>query len=515
MKRNYIWALAIVITFTMVGLIIIQSYWIRNAINLRAEQFDQQVNKAINNTITDLEEDETVYYIIKEINALGKDSSKIKNTTNVDSLKINFDTDLLFYNTDSNNLKKHSNIEYLKPDCVIIKNDKIDFSSSNQVYTRKRLSESYVSKVRDKTIFVEKIIDKLIQHHLKIEERINPAALSSTLKRDLANQGIDLAHEFCAKDNHNNIIFKSQNYIESHVSKSYINLLFPDDIMAPQNFLVLYFPAQKNYIYHSLGLMASSSVILTLIIILIFTFSIFIIFRQKQLSQIKNDFINNMTHELKTPISTISLASQMLNDKSISSENKNYENLSKIIQEESKRLGFQVEKVLQMAVFERVNLHLKFKRINSNDFIHHVVQNFNVQIMNRNGKINLYLNAEDPMITVDEIHFTNVIVNLLENALKYCTKDPIITIASRSYKKGIIISFEDNGIGISKDNQKRIFERFYRVPTGNVHNVKGFGLGLSYVKKILDEHKAEIKVASEPGVGSTFTIILPNDLNIN
>ena len=267
MKRNYIWLLTVVITFTMVGLIIIQSYWIRNALNLREEQFDQQVNKALNSTIRDLEEEETVYYIIKEINALGKDSDSLKNSKRVDSLKINFDTDLLFYNSDSNKIKKHSNIEYLKPDCVIIKNDKINFSSTNQVYTRKKLHESYVSKVHDKTIFVEKIIDKLIQHHLKIEERINPEALALALQRDLASQGIALAYEFCVKDNHNKIIFKSQNYLEFHSSKSYINLLFPDDIMAPQNFLVIYFPSQMNYIFHSLGLMASSSVILTLIII--------------------------------------------------------------------------------------------------------------------------------------------------------------------------------------------------------------------------------------------------------
>ena len=237
----------------------------------------------------------------------------------------------------------------------------------------------------------------------------------------------------------------------------------------------------------------------------------YIIFKQKRLHIITNDFINNMTHELKTPISTISLASQLLGDTNVSVENKNIEQISKLILDECRRLGSQVEKVLQMAVFERAHFNPLPTRINLNMMIDSILNNFSIQIKSRNGKLFKELNAENPFVFADEVHITNAIINLLDNALKYCQTDPVIILSTRNENNHVVIGVKDNGIGIGKENQKKIFDKFYRVPTGNIHNVKGFGLGLSYVKKIVTAHKGSVNLESKIGIGSTFTIILPNE----
>lgn len=249
--------------------------------------------------------------------------------------------------------------------------------------------------------------------------------------------------------------------------------------------------------------------LLTTIIIVIFIVTLWVIFRQKRLSEIKNDFVNNMTHELKTPISTISLASQMLNDKSIPVENKNLSHISRVIETESKRLGYQVEKVLQMAVLDKGRLKLREKVVDVHEIIHSAVNNFGLQVEKRGGSLTWNPDAKKSVIKADEVHLTNVISNLLDNAVKYCKEKPEIELSTRNENDKLVITIKDHGIGISKEDQKRIFEKFYRVPTGNLHNVKGFGLGLSYVKKIIEIHNGSIDVKSEPNKGTRFDIFLP------
>jgi signal transduction histidine kinase len=231
--------------------------------------------------------------------------------------------------------------------------------------------------------------------------------------------------------------------------------------------------------------------------------------KQKKLSEIKTDFINNMTHELKTPISTISLASQLLADPNIPIENKNIEHLSRLLLDESKRLSAHVEKVLHIAVFEKNSLRLRLKIINVHELIEQAINNFSIQLKNKNGKVYTHLEATTPLVEADEAHLTNIIINLLDNAIKYSDKDPVITITTMNNDHGIVVSVKDNGMGISKENLNKIFDQFYRVPTGNVHNVKGFGLGLSYVKKMVEAHHGKIWVESTIGEGSTFSIYLP------
>jgi two-component system phosphate regulon sensor histidine kinase PhoR len=216
-----------------------------------------------------------------------------------------------------------------------------------------------------------------------------------------------------------------------------------------------------------------------------------------------------MTHELKTPISTISLASQMLSDTSIPDTEKNYSRISGLISEESKRLGYQVERVLQMAKFDQGELKLQFEELNMHEIIESVISNFTLQVDSKQGMLIPSLHADNDLVNADSGHITNVLSNLLDNAVKYTPDKPEIFIETRNLNKSLLIIVRDNGIGISKANQRRIFDKFYRISTGNVHNVKGFGLGLSYVKKIVEEHHGTIAVESEPGEGSVFKISLP------
>lgn len=226
----------------------------------------------------------------------------------------------------------------------------------------------------------------------------------------------------------------------------------------------------------------------------------------------KNDFINNMTHEFKTPISTISLAAQMLQDSSVAKSPEMFGRLSGVISSETKRLRFQVDKVLQMSMFDNKDTaSLKMKELDANDLVEGIVNTFAVKVEQNGGELVWELNADDPFVYVDEMHFTNVVFNLMDNAVKYRRADVPLRLEVRTWNSNgsFMLSVKDNGIGVRKENLKKIFEKFYRVHTGNVHDVKGFGLGLAYVKHIVQAHKGTIRAESEPGVGTTFIIVLP------
>ena len=252
-----------------------------------------------------------------------------------------------------------------------------------------------------------------------------------------------------------------------------------------------------------------ASIVLILIMIVIFVATLSVIFKQKRIAEIRSDFVSNMTHELKTPIATISLAAQMLEDKNIPVELKNVDHLSKMVKEESKRLGLLVEKVLQMAIFDRGTFKLKRKQLNLHSIIRKVLENYALQFQAKSVKVTCDLSAEKAEVYADEVHITNIVSNLIDNAIKYSNDTPIINICTLNKNDGIIVSVKDNGIGIGKEYQKRIFDQFYRVPTGNIHSVKGFGLGLSYVKKIAEMHDGNVWLKSEQGEGSTFSIYIP------
>jgi two-component system phosphate regulon sensor histidine kinase PhoR len=255
--------------------------------------------------------------------------------------------------------------------------------------------------------------------------------------------------------------------------------------------------------------MIIGSVFFTLVIISAFTVTVYALLRQKKLSEIKNDFINNMTHEFKTPLATISLAVDALRNNKVIEDRTRMEYFSGIIKEENKRMNKHVETILQAALMDRQEVQLSKAPVHVHNLIREVISNYTLQLQEKDGRIELDLNADSDLINGDEVHMRNLISNLVDNAVKYSKEKLVLRISSYNSAKNLIVKFEDNGIGMTKETVRRIFEKFYRAHTGNLHNVKGFGLGLSYVKTIVDAHEGRIKVDSSPGKGSSFTIEIP------
>ncbi len=257
-----------------------------------------------------------------------------------------------------------------------------------------------------------------------------------------------------------------------------------------------------------MGIWIYSSAVM-LVVIFFFVYTLFVILKQKRLSEIQKDFINNMTHEFKTPLSTIAISSEVLRDPRITNTPERLLNYATIIQNETNRLKQHVERVLQMARLENSDVALKREKLDVHELISDAVQNSSLLLQGKNGEIDLQLNAQRSWIIADKLHFTNVLFNLIDNAIKYNQECPILNVSTTNVNGSIIIEVNDNGIGISSENQRKIFHQFYRVSTGNLHDVKGFGLGLNYVKLMVEAHKGKISVESELGNGSTFKITLP------
>ncbi|HBX88607.1 MAG TPA: sensor histidine kinase [Marinilabiliaceae bacterium] len=519
MSRRFIQFLIIIITITLVGLIYIQLLWIRNATSIKEDHFDQLVRQALDQAVHRLEINETSslsaqfelepnvklppslqnenrYFSSKKQG--GKEDSRLQYDISLDlsitrsqlSTRVStYQQDSLIYSYEDNTPMAFSQSE---------KNDPLSHALNYlQSQFRTKISEQEARLM--KGYFIS---DKPIQ------ERVSTETMDVTLLQAFDERGISLPFEFGIYNSRGDLVASTTKFEREQASVPYQKHLFPNDVHPKPNYLLVYFPKRPNFIMESMG-MVLPTVIFTMVMILMSILTMVIIIRQKRLDEIKNDFINNMTHEFKTPISTISLASQMLKDGAVAKTPSTLQHISGVIQDESKRLSFQVEKVLQMAIFDKGTAGLKMKKTNINELVHGVVNSFRIKIENQKGTIVEKLEAKNPFAQVDEVHFTNVIFNLLDNALKYKRGTPHFKVKTWNRPTGIVINIEDNGLGISKENLKRIFEKFYRVPTGNLHNVKGFGLGLAYVKKIVEDHGAEIKVESEINIGTKFEIFLP------
>ena len=281
----------------------------------------------------------------------------------------------------------------------------------------------------------------------------------------------------------------------------------------PDELLVVVVPDYKKTVLGEMRVMIAGAIFFTFVIIAAFYVTVNALVRQKKLSEIKNDFINNMTHEFKTPLATISLAVDALRNEKVVQDRNKSEYFTGIIKEENKRMNKQVETILQASLLDRQEQQLNRKSLHAHVIIQEAMENFQLQLEGKGGRSELHLNAKDDQIFADEVHFTNIITNLIDNAVKYSKDNLLIKITTHSTPKNLVIRIEDNGIGMSKETQRRIFEKFYRAHTGNLHNVKGFGLGLSYVKTIVEAHEGRIKVDSTVGRGTCFTLELPLKLD--
>ena len=410
---------------------------------------------------------------------------------------------------------RHNNLmveDSLKRAKVMISKKKKD--RKPHIDSRVQYAET-AQKVKNKAEMAKEVIGDFLTTKRSIYDRINYQVLDSLLKNEIKIKGIEIPFEYgiSSVENPSYLHYASSMKYKMTGLKNdkdtYEVNLFPNDYNNSENYLRVYFPNQDRYIIRNIWMMYATSLLLILVVLGCFYVAVSTILKQKQLADIKNDFINNMTHEFKTPISTISLATQMLGDEAIAGSPTIFKRYLGIIRDENKRLGSQVEKVLQTAQMERGEVQLKLGTVNVHEIIERVLENISPQIELREGVIEIDLKAENPEIQADEVHLTNIIFNLLDNANKYSPEKPIIKITTENTEKGLSIKVSDQGIGMTKESVKNIFEKFYRVPTGNVHDVKGFGLGLSYVKKMVEEHHGKINVQSKLSEGSEFEVVLP------
>jgi len=518
MSRKMLLTLIVLMALVLSGLILIQTNLIKTASDIREEQFDQMVKGALKRVVDQLELHEQ--RVARESaragrlpgannpqrnlsvfprQGAGQISGSFQFRYSEGSIYGNFQEEFQIIITDSARAQQND--------------DLLKFPNGGSSFEQLHEFNLDLERRREQWLKDTHWVNyKILLEGRSLEERIDSSYLAESVRTVFQESGIDLEYRYAVKSANqgtDRFIAGNQNYNPAR-KKEYYSLLFPYDFDGQQpNYLYVYFPKRSGFLLRATGFTVIPTIILTGLLIAIFAYAIMVIFRQKKLSMIKNDFINNMTHELKTPISTISLASQMLEDGSITNTPKTIEHISRVINQESKRLSFQVEKVLQMAVFNEGRLKLKFKEFDLNNTLQNVLNNFELRVKNKNGVLRAELDAENAMIKGDEVHITNVIFNLLDNAMKYSNENPDITVSTEDKNDMVVVSVGDKGIGIPKEHHTQIFDRFYRVPTGNVHNVKGFGLGLSYVKKIVDLHNGKIKVDSALNKGTKFSILLP------
>ena len=515
MNKKTIWTIAIVMGFSFLALLYLQLGYIEQMVKMKREQFDESVNKALYQASRNLELNETLRYLEKDVNeterrAYRQDSVGTRSGTPDGSVQKSHQYSVVgkdgtIYS--SFELKTIEMKPSSMPKAMILRNDKNSISEA---------TKSMREILKNRYVYQKALLDEVIYSILytasekPLKERVNFKMLDQDLKAELMNNGINIPYHFTVSTQDGREVYRCPDYSDRGVAYSYSQVLFRNDPQNMTGVVRIHFPDMNSYIFSSVRF-AIPSVVFTFVLLITFIITLVLVFRQKKLTEIKNDFINNMTHELKTPIASISLAAQMLGDESVNKSPSMMQHLGGVINDESKRLRFLVEKVLQMSMFDRQKTVFKKKELDLNEVVEQIANSFTLRVEHTGGKIYTDIGAVDSKIYVDEVHFQNVINNLLDNAVKYRKPDKPIDIYLKTWNEGdkLYLSVRDTGLGIKKENLKKIFDKFYRVHTGNRHDAKGFGLGLAYVKTIVDQHDGEIHVDSDYGKGTTFTITLP------
>lgn len=513
MKKKTIWTIAVIMGLSFILLLFLQLTYIREMANMKKEQFDESVNRALYQASRNLELNETLRYLEKDVreterkeNNQGNGSAGAQKDA-ADSSSRRTANSFRGSNYLTFRMKMKMDNPVNMPKAMILINDK----NSNNAASR-----SLQEIVKNRYVYQKALVDEVVMNMLysasdkPLKERVNFKILDQDIKAELINNGVNIHYHFTVTTQDGREVYRCPDYSDEGSEFTYTQVLFRNDPSSKMGVVKVHFPDINSYIFSSIKFMIPS-VFFTLILLVTFIITLVIVFRQKRYNEIKNDFVNNMTHELKTPIASISLATQMLNDDSVTKSEKMRKHLVGVITDETKRLRFLVEKVLQMSMFDRKKSSFKKKHLDLNEMVESIANSFSLRVEHTGGKINVDIGAVDSDIYVDEVNFQNVIFNLMDNAVKYRKTDEPVNIYLKTWNddKWLYLSVHDTGKGIKKDDLRKIFEKFYRVGTGNVHDVKGFGLGLAYVKKVVDLHDGEIKVDSEYGKGSTFTIKLP------
>ena len=527
MQKRFIIGLVVLMGISLLGIVAVQLYWFNNSVNVRNELFDRSVNEAMNKAVRRLETSHDFRFInrfayansakwaegipvpppppvpgFENLNVVVKRDT-IHHTIRVMTSKSQSSKSRNFtVQANSSGRKSNRTVQVLTDDVFGALSDSVAKLGI-------ALSDSAVNKKLKQL--------KNLSNQIQVEYRgwesgrhIDENQLKKFLKEELADRAIPINFDMAINGTDP---VAAKVYKADALRKWYKVNLFPDDIFRKNLELALFFPERDLFIGRKTNFLLGLSVGFTLIIFLTFALSIYQIIRQKKISEMKSDFINNMTHEFKTPIATISIAADSISNEKVIKEEEKVRFFAGMIKKENVRMNEQVERILQIARLDRKEFEFNFQATDVHRLIKEAVDGILLQVEKRGGRIETRFEAVNPVVTTDPVHFTNLVFNLLDNANKYTPESPVIKVTTVNCPKGINLSVEDNGIGMTKAVQKRIFDKFYRLPSGNIHNIKGFGLGLSYIKAILEANGGSIKVSSEPGKGSRFVVFIPFLIN--
>ncbi|QZT36475.1 HAMP domain-containing histidine kinase [Halosquirtibacter xylanolyticus] len=530
MKKAYINLLIGLMTISLAGITGIQIYWIKNAIDVKNEIFERSVNDAIYQTARRLENYKKMEFAnhILFSDSLNINKLLLKGGQIVQGMvpqnmipqgKVTVEIQAHPYLNQMNQNNLHIDIP-LDPEVKRQIQQSSNSKATQQVGPTQSASRSLDVELKNINGSIMEQMGEIESFMMKVANEVrsweeghkmDPKLVNKILNEELRNKGIKTDYAYCLSAQ-NKRLFCSSNEFES--KKATYASLFPSAILRMGYKLGVSFPHRKNYIVGSIVGMLLLSTLFSLIIIVTFALSLYLILKQRKTSAMQNDFINNMTHEFKTPIATIGVAADTIMNDRIIDNPEQISFFAQMIKKENKRMNSHVEKILRIARFERKELELNFTEFDVHELLERCIQSFKLQVEQRGGSIYFEPDAKNPMIFTDPNHFSSVINNLLDNANKYSSEAPEITVRTRNKEGGVLFSVEDKGMGMSRSVQNKVFERFYRQTSGNIHNVKGFGLGLNYVKAIVDAHKGKVTVKSEPGKGSTFEVYIPHYVNV-
>jgi two-component system, OmpR family, phosphate regulon sensor histidine kinase PhoR len=544
MNKKIITGLVALMGISILGIIIIQLVWMNNAIRVRNELFDRSVNEALTSTTNRLETMQD-FRMINHFAFEGADPADLAppmpppppnyrtsgagpNFHGAESpsnrkvqmiVRAGHSKNGFSYNIES----RYDSLNKLEQE-IIIGTDSLEKlgSAYNKGINRFDSIVGNIESVDDsipeikrrfekKTTRLKQVANQVVQEISTWEEDVPIERVNEVFSKELENRNIPIPFELgIIKDS----IFtgQSENADTLLLTKSNYKVnLYPNGIFQKNAILSVYFPDKESFIYKTLNWLLFISLLFSIIVLVTFAVSIYFILKQKKISEMKSDFINNMTHEFKTPIATISVAADSITNQKIIENPERIRYFVEMIKKENLRMNRQVEDILTIARLDTKDFEFKWEAFNLHDVIEEAKHSIEIQVEKKGGSIICELRATNPVATSDPTHFANLIYNLLDNANKYSLNAPEISISSRNSEKGVLITVEDKGIGMTKTVQSRIFERFYRQTSGNIHNVKGFGLGLSYVKAVLEANHGSISVHSEPGKGSRFEVFIPFD----
>ncbi|CAM3042561.1 sensor histidine kinase [Flavobacterium frigoris] len=524
MNKLFFRLLVLLMSLSLIGIILVQVYWFDSSFKNNDEQFKFHVTQVIGNVADKLQKQEA-YSFYNRYNT-------IKDSTGQTPKK----EDLTEFYYVQRNTKTNKTIVY--SNSVISEDYDISSSLFNKKFNNekfknfssKRVTEVYNNNTVDKSslsnnllpdVTIEKsgnldVLDKVqfeisykdIAAAMPLQERVSVETLQKLIKKELEVSGVKTKFEFGIYSNGIATNVKSPDF-KYDEGATYTVPVYADNEGNEKYKLLVSFPHKKKFLLSELISITVLSIIFTLIIIVAYTSALNQLIRQRQISEIKTDFINNMTHEFKTPIATINLALDAIKNPKIIDDKEKVFKYLQMIRDENKRMHAQVENVLRISKLEKKELDIEKESSNVEEVIVDAIEHVNLILEDREGQITTHFEAARTTVLMNDVHFTNVIVNVLENAIKYSPDVPDIDVYTENIKDMILIKVQDKGLGMSKVAQKRVFEKFYREHTGNIHNVKGHGLGLAYVKRIVEDHNGQVYVESEKGKGSTFIIKLP------